>query len=61
MTECDHSLTKRDLRTSQRCMEQIKMKVMPELRVQLEQLLKRIGIANLIPDSCDEDLHKCVC
>ena len=34
---------------------------MPEFRIQLKQLLKKIGIDQLVLDSCDEDLHTFVC
>ena len=27
----------------------------------MDDLLKKIGIAHLVPDSCDENLHKFVC
>ena len=32
-----------------------------QLRIQLDQLLKKIGIAHLIPNGSDEKLHKFVC
>ena len=35
---------------------------MSQLRMKLDNLLKKIGIAHLIPsDNCDENLHKFVC
>ena len=34
---------------------------MLELRIQLDQSLKKIGTSHLVPDGCDEDLHKFVC
>ena len=34
---------------------------MSQLRIKLDDLLKKIGIAHLVPDSCDENLHKFVC
>ena len=34
---------------------------MSELRMKLDSLLKKIGISHLVPNTCDEDLHKFVC
>ena len=35
---------------------------MSQLRIQLDQLLKNIGVAHLVPsDSCDKNLHSWVC
>ena len=35
---------------------------MSQLRIQLDQLLKKIGVAHLVPfDSCDKNLHSWVC
>lgn len=34
---------------------------MSQLRIQLDQLLKKIGIAHLIPNGSDEKLHSWVC
>ena len=35
---------------------------MSQLRTQLDQLLKKIGVAHLVPsDSCDKNLHAWVC
>ena len=34
---------------------------MSQLRMKLDDLLKKIGIAHLVPDGCDETLHKFVC
>jgi hypothetical protein len=34
---------------------------MSELRMKLESLLKKIGIAHLVPDGSDEKLHSWVC
>ena len=35
---------------------------MSQLSIQLDQLLKKIGVAHLVPsDSCDKNLHSWVC
>ena len=34
---------------------------MSKLRMKLDDLLKKIGNAHLVPDSFDENLHKFVC
>ena len=34
---------------------------MSQLRMSLDCLLKKIGIAHLVPDGCDETLHSWVC
>ena len=34
---------------------------MSQLRKKLDNLLKKIGIAHLVPDGSDETLHKFVC
>ena len=34
---------------------------MSQLRMKLDGLLEKIGIAHLVPDGCDETLHLWVC
>ena len=34
---------------------------MSDLRMSLDYLLKEIRISHLVPNTCDEDLHKFVC